>query len=200
MGRTSDAKEKLLRVAFDLIWRQSYGAVSVDDICERAEVKKGSFYHFFPSKSDLTAAAYEEHWQQMRPKYDSIFSPQTPPLERIDNYCKRVYESQKENLEKTGRVLGCPFACAGAELSTQDEKIRTKSKEMFDRMCSYIESALRDAHKAGQIESQDFLAKSQAIFCFILGRLLQARVSNDVEVLRDLSPVVMKMIGAPVSA
>ena len=57
MGRTSDAKEKLLRVAFDLIWEQSYGAVSVDDICERANVKKGSFYYFFPSKSDLAVAA-----------------------------------------------------------------------------------------------------------------------------------------------
>ncbi|EEF58738.1 TetR/AcrR family transcriptional regulator [Pedosphaera parvula] len=200
MGRTSDAKGKLLDVAFDLIWQQSYGAVSVDDICDRAQVKKGSFYHFFPSKSDLAVAAYEEHWQQSRPRYDSLFSPQTPPLERLENYCKRVYAGQKEKLEKTGRVLGCPFACAGSELSTQDEKIRVKSKEMFDRMCKYIESTLVDAHKAGLIESQDFPAKSQAIFCFVLGRLLQARVSNDVEVLRDLAPTVMQMIGAQVPA
>ena len=56
MGRTSDAKEKLLHVAFDLIWQHSYGSVSVDDICERADVKKGSFYYFFPSKSDLAVA------------------------------------------------------------------------------------------------------------------------------------------------
>ena len=41
MGRTSDAKEKLLAVAFDLIWNSSYGTVSVDDICERARVNKG---------------------------------------------------------------------------------------------------------------------------------------------------------------
>lgn len=43
MGRTSDAKERLLQVGFDLIWNQSYGAVSVDQICERADVNKGSF-------------------------------------------------------------------------------------------------------------------------------------------------------------
>src|SRR5271165_2514696 len=79
MGRTSDAKEKLLQVAFDLIWQQSYGAVSVDDICVRAKVKKGSFYHFFPSKSDLAVAAYEEHWQAIRPRYDGLFSPLVPP-------------------------------------------------------------------------------------------------------------------------
>lgn len=59
MGRTSTAKEKLLDVAFKLIWDQSYGSVSVDDICQQAEVKKGSFYHFFESKAELAIAAYE---------------------------------------------------------------------------------------------------------------------------------------------
>src|SRR5580700_9783537 len=124
MGRTSDAKERLLRVAFDLIWQQSYGSVSVEDICDRAKVKKGSFYYFFPSKSDLAVAAYEEHWQQGRPNYDRMFSPLVPPLERIENYCKFIIERQREMYEKSGRVLGCPFAAAAAELSTQDEKIR----------------------------------------------------------------------------
>jgi len=47
MGRTSDAKEKLLSVAFDLIHENSYGAVGVDQICKRAKVNKGSFYYFF---------------------------------------------------------------------------------------------------------------------------------------------------------
>src|SRR5277367_3712153 len=99
MGRTSNARERLLQVAFELIWEQSYGSVSVDDICERANVKKGSFYYFFPSKSDLAVAAYEKHWQQTRPNYDRLFSPLSPPLERIENYSKSVYEKQREKFE-----------------------------------------------------------------------------------------------------
>ncbi len=203
MGRTSDAKEKLLQVAFDLIWQQSYGSVSVDDICERAEVKKGSFYHFFPSKSDLAVAAYEEHWQASRPKYDGIFSPLVPPLERIKNYCDGIYEKQKEIYEKTGRVLGCPFASVGCELSTQDEKIRQKAGEMFGRMCLYLENALRDAHEAGLIEVQDFSFKARMIFSLMTGMLLQAKVMNDPEVLRGLSPTVVQLLsplGRPAGA
>ncbi len=200
MGRTSNAKERLLQVAFDLIWRQSYGSVSVDDICDRAKVKKGSFYYFFPSKSDLAVAAYEEHWQQNQPRYDRTFSPLVPPLERIENYCRMVYEGQKEKQQKTGRVLGCPFASVGSELSTQDEKIRAKSREIFDRHCKYIENTLRDAHKEGLIGKTDFAGKSQAIFSFVLGMLLQAKVKNDVEILSDLNTMVTKMIGAEVPA
>src|ERR1700733_2016178 len=96
MGQNCEARERLLQVAFELIWQQSYGSVSVDSICKRAAVKKGSFYYFFPSKSDLAIAAYEEHWQQRRPVYDRVFSPLVPPLERIENYCQTIYENQKE--------------------------------------------------------------------------------------------------------
>ena len=56
MGRVSDAKQRLLQATIDLIWQNSYGAVTVDNICERAGVKKGSFYYFFPSKTDLVVA------------------------------------------------------------------------------------------------------------------------------------------------
>ena len=200
MGRTSDAKVRLLAVAFDLIWSQSYGAVSVDNICDRAGVKKGSFYYFFPSKSDLAVAAYEEHWQQRRPTLDRCFSPLVPPLERISNYCQVVYDNQKAKLKKAGRVLGCPFASVGCELSTQDEKIRHKSQEVFERGCKYLETALRDAHEAGLIGKCDFVIKSRAISSFILGMLLQAKVKNDVEVLRDLGPLVMQLVGAAPAA
>ena len=47
MARPSQAKENLIKAATDLIWEHSYGSTSVDDICARAEVRKGSFYHFF---------------------------------------------------------------------------------------------------------------------------------------------------------
>jgi TetR/AcrR family transcriptional repressor of nem operon len=200
MGRTSNSKERLLQVAFELIWKQSYGAVSVDNICAQAKVKKGSFYYFFPSKSDLAVAAYEEHWQQKRPIHDQTFSPQVPPLERIENHCRHIYENQKERKEKTGRVLGCPFASVGCELSTQDEKIRAKAQEMFDRFSLYIETTLRDAHREGLIEKCDFAAKSRAIHSFALGMLLQAKLKNDPEILRELAPTIMQMIGAGVPA
>ena len=53
MGRTSNAKERLLEVAFELLWDNSYNSVSIDQICARAGANKGSFYYFFKTKADL---------------------------------------------------------------------------------------------------------------------------------------------------
>src|SRR4029077_16370518 len=64
MPRKSDAKERLMNAAMDLIWEHSYGSTSVDAICEKAGAKKGSFYYFFESKSDLAVAALESDWQR----------------------------------------------------------------------------------------------------------------------------------------
>src|SRR5262249_17810501 len=119
-----------------------------------------------------------------------------PPLERIKHYCDGIYEKQKQIHEKTGRVLGCPFASVGCELSTQDEKIRQKAGEMFQRMCLYLENALRDAHEAQLIEAQDFSFKARMIFSLMTGMLLQAKVMNDPEVLRGLSGTVIQILGS----
>ena len=129
MKSECDTKQRLLDTALDLIWEQSYGAVSVDVICERAGARKGSFYHFSPSKSELTVAAMEEHWEKLRPDVDRIFSSQTPPLERLSGYCALVYERQNQKKQKFGRVCGCAFTSLASELSTQDENIaRNRSR------------------------------------------------------------------------
>lgn len=196
MGRTSDARARLLAAALDLIWAKSYGAVGVDDICERAGVKKGSFYHFFPSKSDLTAAACEYHWQRHRPELDAIFSPQVAPLARISAWCDYLYRGQKALFDRFGHVCGCPFANVGCELSTQDEKLRAKAGEMLERALRYLRTAIADAQREGYVEVEDVEAATQSIHSCALGLLLQAKVRNDPQVLGKLEPAVLRLLRA----
>src|SRR5881392_1131424 len=121
MPRVSDMKERLMDAAMDLLWENSYGSTSVDAICERAGAKKGSFYYFFKSKSELAAAALEADWKKKRVEMDEIFSPTVPPLERLDRYFDFVH-TRLAGLQGTcGSILGCPFVSVGSEVSTQDQ-------------------------------------------------------------------------------
>ena len=111
MGRVSDAKERLMESVLELIWTGSYGTTTIDQICEKAGVKKGSFYYFFESKSELAEAALGDSWKTKQAELDGIFSPMVPPLERIRKYCDFSYKYQVEIKKKYGRTLGCPQFC-----------------------------------------------------------------------------------------
>jgi TetR/AcrR family transcriptional repressor of nem operon len=189
-------KERLMEAAMDLMWRNGYGAASVDAICEQAGAKKGSFYYFFKSKSELAAAALEADWKKKRAEMDSIFSPTIPPLERLDRYFDFVYENISKVRERCGgAILGCPYVSVGSEVSTQDEIVRKTVDEIMDRKLNYFVSAVRDAAAQGVIETSDPVAKAKALFSSYQGTVAQARIQNDIELLRDFKNVAKELLG-----
>jgi len=53
-----DTRERIYEAAWHLIGEAGFDKVSVDRICLRAGVAKGSFYHHFKSKADLIIEGY----------------------------------------------------------------------------------------------------------------------------------------------
>lgn len=180
----------------ELIWHGSYGSTTIDQICEKAGVKKGSFYYFFESKCDLAAAALDAGWQRRKAELDAIFSPTVPPLERLRRFCDNGYQRQVELKCHCGSVLGCPLFTLGAEVCNQDQKLHKRIKEILVQFHTYIESAIRDAHAQGLIHAPDAAAKARMVFAYGEGLLTQARILNDVEVLREMADGVMGILEA----
>ena len=195
MGRTSDADERLMKAARELIWEESYGSVTIDDICKRAEVKKGSFYYFFESKAALAVAALERLWtDDWKPRMDARFSPSIEPLERIRGYLEAHYTSQCQVQKSTGKALGCPICSLGSEISTREVDVGAKVREIMARKRKYLESAIRDAVADGVIEPCDPVQKALALNCMMEGAVSQARIMNDPEPLRNLVPIGLDLL------
>lgn len=195
MGRVSDAKQRLMAAIAELIWTGSYGTTTIDHICEKAGVKKGSFYYFFKSKAELAAVAIDEEWQKERVDLDRVFSATVPPLERMARFCELKYREQVELKKKHGCVLGCPLCTLGTEVCTQDQILRAKVEEIMKQIRRYIESAIRDAKAEGSIEVKDVGATANVIFAYMEGLLTQARIQNDVELFKGMARGVFMILG-----
>ena len=84
-----DSKTKFLDAALHVIRYKGYTATRVDDICEAAQLTKGSFFHHFDTKEDLALAA-AEHWRVMTSAvfesapYQAISDPRDRLLAYVD--------------------------------------------------------------------------------------------------------------------
>lgn len=171
--------------AAEMLMQQSYGAVSVEDICKAAEIKKGTFYHHFPSKTDLALAAYDWKWSMFETVLDQCFARDVPPLERLHRYASAAYTYQRHNFESEGKLCGCPHTSAAQEMGTQDDRIRVKIKEIYDRHAAYFEGCLADMseHAAQTREGRAQIAGE--MLSFSSGVMCQAKVMNDPDVIRQ---------------
>ena len=197
MGRVSDAKERLMKAVAELIWTGSYGSTTIDQICERAGVRKGSFYHFFESKSEVAALAIQKEWESCRAELDRLFSPTAPPLLRLRRFCQHAYREQVELKRQFGHVLGCPLCNLGTEISTRESELRQTVQHIMTEAQSYFVSAVRDAQGAGLLKKCDAATKARALYAYSEGLLTQARIQDDTEVLLEMERGMLDILGVP---
>ena len=81
------AREKLLDAAFALIREKGYSATSVDELCAKARVTKGAFFHHFDSKVALAVAA-ANRWSEVSTTLfqTAPYHKHRDPLDRVLGY------------------------------------------------------------------------------------------------------------------
>ena len=200
MGRTSDSRQRLMDAAHELIWGYSYGAVTIEAICDRAKVKKGSFYYFFDSKSDLALAAINAWWEERRALVEEMFGPEVPPLERLMKYLDFVAQRQLQTYEEEGQMLGCPLFTLGSEICNQDERILGLVQEIMAAGVRYFEQAVCDAQARGEVDGRNPVVKARLLWAFYEGTLTRARIENNPELMRNLCTDALELIGARMPA
>jgi len=194
MNTQPDTYQRILESARDLFYASSYADVGVAAICDKANVKKGSFYHYFPSKQDLTLAVLDTFYLEFKQSIlDKAFDNAQPPAARLEKFIELVIEMQNQIHSQTGQVYGCPFGNLATELSTQDETIRLKLEKLFHKLQGLIRETLQAAVETGDIEISDPDMTAKAILAYFEGTMLLAKTNNDPEILRQLLPAAGKI-------
>ena len=195
MGRTSNARQRLLNAASDLLWEKSYHSVTVDEVCARAGVRKGSLYHFFDSKSALAVAALQHFWEAVaKPAYEAHFSRANSPLARITGFLAWVQRLQREKYREVGKVFGWPFFTLGCELGDREPAIAGKLCDVEFTELRYLESAIRDAIAQEAIENCVPRKEALALRAAIQGILARVRILNDPDELSALTALPITVL------
>ena len=85
--RMAPARQKLLDAALAVIREKGYVATTVDELCDRAGVAKGSFFHHFNGKEALAVAA-ANYWSETTSALfaSAPYHAHKDPLNRVLGY------------------------------------------------------------------------------------------------------------------
>jgi TetR/AcrR family transcriptional repressor of nem operon len=181
MGRTSDAREKILTAAESLIALQGYSALGVAEICKAAGVPKGSFYYFFESKEALALAVIDEHWACQRLDWTRLLGSEAEPFERLRQLFEATQADQLAGQRGCGTVSGCLFGNLTLEMSNQTEAIRERLQKIFTEQVDMVAAVITEARERGQVTVPDAREAARSIVAQLEGQVLFAKLYNDTQ-------------------
>ena len=171
-GISVSSREKLLDVAFEEIYHNGYAATSVDKILKKANMNKGSMYHFFKSKKELGLAVVNERVNSyIIDKYGVL-------LNHEKNICEELMKLIK-NRSTFDFTCGCKLNNLMQELSPIDKDFKKALEVVYTRFENIIEQVLDKAVLKNEIKHDDTKALSMYIVASIEGCLGTAKKSQD---------------------
>lgn len=181
--RTALTSTRLLDAAMHVIRAKGYAATTVDDICQRAGVSKGSFFHHFKSKDEL-AVATVEHFSAMT---DALFAAAPyrqaeDPLQRLLGYV----DFRVSILE--GELSG--FTCLLGTLVQETYDTHPGIRRACARgMSEHINDLTRDIKLARQRHAPNAQWSAESVGYFIQavlqGAFIFAKAKQSPEVARE---------------
>lgn len=201
MARGTDTRERLVEAAANLWHARSYADVGVSEICDVADVRKGSFYHFFPSKQDLAVAVIDRHWHDA---YHDVVMPALAadsPVEQLERLTAGIAADVRRLTDQFGYMPGCPFGNLASELSTTDGPVRERIARLFDNQRMLVKDILDRAVAAGELpDAIDTEQAARAMHAYVEGVLLISKNADDAAVVEELLPLAVRLAapGMPV--
>src|SRR3990167_3717545 len=127
------AKERILKTASDLFYRQGYRSTGTNEIIKKAGVAKASFFYHFPTKEALALAYLKTlHAREAGNLFAFVNKgkkiPRFPSM-KVFKISKRQGLFGWEMIEKTGFSHPCllnNFVCSGRSITLTVKKIRCR--------------------------------------------------------------------------
>lgn len=178
-----DARTKLLNAAIEVVRAQGYAATSVDELCKKAGVTKGAFFHHFESKDALAVAA-ANHWSATTGALfaGAAYHDHDDPLDRV-----LAYVALRRDL-----IQGAPaeFSCfAGTTVqeafATKDDIRAACEASIFghaETLVADIAEAMRKYKVKGDWTPQSLALHTQAV---LQGAFILAKAKGDAAIARD---------------
>ena len=156
-----DTKERILSVGEELVCTKSFHSVGLSEILAAANVPKGSFYHYFPSKEAFGVELIRYYNEEGMAHWERMVKPHTGlrPLDRLI----ATLEMKMGMMAEQGCRQSCLLVKLSAEVSQLSEAMRTELAGIMEAWRSKWEKLIVEGQQVGDMRT-DLSASSMARF------------------------------------
>jgi TetR/AcrR family transcriptional repressor of nem operon len=174
------ARQKLLDASLALIREKGYASTTVDELCARAGVAKGSFFHHFKGKEALAVAA-ADYWSEISGALfeGAPYHKHKDPLDRVLGYI----DFRKSLLRGEVAEFTCLVGTMVQEVYESNPAIRDACDASISGHAAKVEADIAEAMKLYRIRAK-WTAKSLALHAqaVLQGAFILAKARGGAEI------------------
>lgn len=169
--KSHESRLKLMHAAMDLFIDHGFTEVSVNDICHRAGLTKGAFYHHFASKEAI-------YRQLLVPSLDEYIQKHFAPFET---------DSTGQRLKRLAQCVFDVSKSMGRELMAQDfiRMLSCKSSDIYRTERLYtktLSEIIKNGMARGELRSTLSLEGNIMLFaCLMSGFLVRWSAASEID-------------------
>lgn len=187
-----DARRAILDAGAELVHRKGFNNTGIKEILDLAQVPKGSFYFYFPSKEEFGLALIDHYREVRTPALAQVLrDADAPPLDRLH----RFFELARKRYQEWDFERGCPFGNLAQEMCDLSPAMCGKLREVLDGVSRAMGDVLNEAAAHGQLASGlDPYETAAFVMDAWEGAILRMKAEKNVHPLLRLEKMVFTRI------
>lgn len=172
-----ETREALVRVGVAFLSERTFSATALEEVLKTAGVPKGSFYHYFTSKTEFGCAVIDAYAHYFATRLDRAFlRPAASPLSRIRDFM----DEAAEGMARHGYRRGCVVGNLGQEIGALPDVFRKRLGRVLSDWQRRTALVLAEAQAAGELDTCHNVGSLAAFFWIGWeGAVLRAKLELD---------------------
>lgn len=186
-----EAREKIVKAAYGLMYARGFKDVSMDQVAEAAGLKKANLFHYYPTKEALGLAVFDHASAEMRAKVEERFSKENDPIRSVEG----MFTEVADGMEASCCRGGCFAGNLAQELSDHFEKMRVKVSSFLKDWTAQLAGSLERGRERGYFR-KDMKCKesAEAIVSLFEGATLVCKANKETKPLSNAKDMAVSYL------
>lgn len=188
----TDMRQHIIDVARALITHKGYSAVGISEIVKAADIPKGSFYYYFPSKEAFAEALLEHYFSHYLLEVEHQLGGTGTARERLLRYFTFWKTTQGADLPESK----CLVVKLGAEVCDQYDNMRHVLATGTHEIVLKIAACLRLGQEDGSLPAvTDATELAEELYQLWLGASLMAKIHDPDKAFSQAMNATTRLLG-----